>query len=801
MARKKVTEEEVDYSQVAGEMEQITMEDEVELSMLEYAYYVIEDRSIPDARDGLKPVQRRILYSMHRNGNTPDKPYVKSARIVGDVIGTLHPHGDASTYEAMTALERPFNMMTPFVDGRGNFGDRPGAGAAAARYTEARMTKEALLLTDELKERPVDYTPNYDQSMDEPVVFPAQFPVLPINGVSGMAVGFATNMAPHNPTEIMDATKYLLMNPEATTERLMKFVPGPDFPTGCEIIGIDGIKESYETGRGKVMVRSRYEVEDIGRGKKRIVFYELPYGANSEKIMEQIRNSVKEQKLIGVADAKDLTDRRHGIRLVVETKAGVNAEAVVQKLYRITNLELSFNFNNNALVDGVPTLLGLKDQLQIFLNHRVQVITQRTKHRLKKRKDRMHLIEGLLKALANIDEVIKIVRNADNASAAQANLMTKFKIDEVQADYILAIPLRRLTKFDQLELANEHAQLADEITELNKILDDEGKMKEVIADELAVVKKTIARERRSTIVGVSIEEHKQELKKIESAVSVEAKDEPCVISLLPEGKIARGTAPARGAVSVANTTTRSKFMVVTDKGRGMRVEALHVGEKPHSAATVLPEGLNPGERILAVSEMELADGKKGGLVMGTAKGIIKIQDAKFPKTQEVFDVMGLDDSDTILDVRWVDDIENYDFVFISSASNMLRSPLNKIRPQGSGNAGGVAGFKFEEGKDSILDFSVVSHAEIEAGALVVSVSDAGNAKFTPLKNYPTKGRGTGGVRTLALLKTDTRVAYSTIEVAEPTLRTEDGQTLDALPTDERRDGSGKPLGGVPIRVQ
>jgi DNA gyrase subunit A len=779
--------------------------EEVAKSYLEYSLAVVFSRALVSATDGLKPVARRILFSMYRDGFTPDKNYVKSARTVGNVMASLHPHGDSSIYDAMVKLAQPFYTNVKYIDGYGNWGDVGGSGAAAPRYTESKLDKNALLMLGELKENTVDMKPNYDGEEEEPTVLPVQFPALVINGTFGMSVGFASNMAPHNPTEVLDACRWLLTHPNADLDKLMTFIPGPDFPTGGQIIGMDAIRTAYETGRGKIRIRATYYVEDLGRGKHNIVFTEMPYGVKTVNILTKIKEGIKAQKLQGIIDAKDLTDRTNGTRLVVETKAGVNPEALVMDLYKNTPLEDTYGINNVALVKelrngklmDVPKTLGLKEQLEIFIAHRVDVVTRRTQHRKDKRDARLHILEGMLKALANIDEVIRIIRAAPDASTAQANLMKKFKLDEIQADYILSIPLRRLTKFDQIELNEEKIRLTDEVKALSKILSDDKELRAVIGDELSAVRKQLDRPRKSVLVGGSLAEHLAEAKKVVSSISLEVADEPCVISLTTKGSIVRNAKPVRNALSTATTTTRGKFIVVTNKGRAFRIDALHVGEKAAAVGSVLPSALAAGEKCVAVTPVALEAGKTGGIAMGTKNAIVKVQDAKWPTKTDEFEIIALADGDEILGARWVDDIEAYDFVFITSDSSLLTFPSSKVRPQGSLSAAGVAGIKVADGEE-VIDFSVVS-ADEKDKALVVSVSDAGNAKFTPFNLYPSKGRSTGGVRSFKMLKTDTSVVYSTVAV-NPVLVTADGTELAALPVDNRRDGSGKPLGGVPIRL-
>ena len=780
--------------------------EEVSKSFMEYSLSVVFSRALVSATDGLKPVARRILYSMYRDGFTPDKNYVKSARTVGNVMATLHPHGDSSIYEAMVKLAQPWYTNVKLVDGYGNWGDSGGATAAASRYTESKLDKSALLMISEIKEGTVDMKPNYDNEDEEPTVLPVQFPALVINGTFGLAVGFASNMAPHNPTEVLDATRWLLTHPNADLDKLMTFIPGPDFPTGGQIVGMDAVREAYETGRGVIRIRSTYHVEAGARGKHSIVFTEMPYGTKTASILEKIKDGRNNGKLQGIVDVLDLTDRHNGTRLVIETKAGVNPEALVLDLYKNTPLESSFGINNVALVKelrngrlvDVPKTLGLKEQLEIFIAHRIDVVTRRSQNRKDKKDARLHLIEGLLRALANIDEVIKIIRGAVDVSTAQEKLMKRFKLDEVQADFILAIPLRRLTKYDQIELNDEKIRLEKEVAELNTLLTDDKAMRALISDELIAVRKQLDRPRKSVLVGGSLAEHMVAAKTAAKVLNVEVADEPCKVFLTRKGGFIRSTKDkVANSVSEALTTTRGRFIAVTNKGNAFRIDALHVGEKESAPATVLPSALPKGERVIALTPIDLEEGKVGGLAIGTKSGIVKVQAPNWPKTMDEFSVIALSDGDEILSARWMEDNTKYDLVFITSDSSMLSFEAARVRPQGSLTAAGVAGIKLAEGAE-VIDFSVVS-ADEKDKALVVSVSDAGNAKFSPYKLYPQKGRATGGVRTLKLLRTDANVAYSTVVVGDPFLVTADGTKLTPLPVDNRRDGSGKPLGGVPVR--
>ncbi|EEH66820.1 DNA gyrase/topoisomerase IV, A subunit, partial [Actinomyces urogenitalis DSM 15434] len=484
---------------IDGEIVEQDLSTEMRTSFLEYAYSVIYARALPDARDGLKPVQRRILFQMDRMGLRPDRPHVKSSRVVGDVMGRLHPHGDVAIYEALVRLAQPFTMRLPLIDGHGNFGSLDD-GPAAPRYTEARLASPALALTADIDEDTVDFSPNYDYTLTEPDVLPAAFPNLLVNGTSGIAVGMATNMPPHNLVEVVSAARHLITHPEASLEDLMAFVPGPDLPTGGMIVGLDGIREAYRTGRGKFLTRATARIENITPRKKGIVVTELPYLVGPEKVIARIKDAVSAKKLQGITDVADLTDRKNGTRLVIGVKNGYNPEAVLAQLYKHTPLEDSFGINNVCLVDGQPRTLGLRELLDVFVRHRMTVVERRTRFRLGKRRERQHLVEGLLIAILDIDEVIQVVRSSDDAATARTRLMQVFDLSEAQASYILELQLRRLTKFSVIELEKERDELAREIEQLEAILADETLLRGVVSRELAAVAEEFGTPRRTVLL-------------------------------------------------------------------------------------------------------------------------------------------------------------------------------------------------------------------------------------------------------------------------------------------------------------
>ncbi|EST38497.1 hypothetical protein N566_07125, partial [Streptomycetaceae bacterium MP113-05] len=556
----------------------IDVVDEMQGSFLEYAYSVIYSRALPDARDGLKPVQRRIMYQMHEMGLRPERSHVKCARVVGEVMGKLHPHGDSAIYDAMVRMAQSFSMRVPLVDGHGNFGslgnDDP---PAAMRYTECRSTPAAGLMAESIDEDTVDFAANYDGSEQEPVALPSAYPNLLVNGSSGIAVGMATNMAPHNLGEVIAAARHLIKHPGADLETLMRFVPGPDLPTGGRIVGLDGIKDAYAKGRGSFRMRATVTVEQVTARRKGLVVTELPFAVGPEKVVSKIKDLVNAKKLQGIADVKDLTDREHGLRLVIEVKNGFNPEAVLTHLYKLTPMEESFGINNVALVDGQPLTLGLKELLEVYVDHRFDVVRRRSEFRRRKRRDRLHLVEGLLVALLDIDEVIRLIRASENAAAAKESLRERFSLSEIQTQYILDTPLRRLTRFDRIELESERDRLQGEITELTRILDSDTELRKLVSTELGAVAKKYGTKRRTELLDSADAPV--------AAVPLEVSDDPCRVLLSSTGLLARAENGAAGTgagtdatrvkhdviVSAVPATTRSEIGAVTSTGRLLRL--------------------------------------------------------------------------------------------------------------------------------------------------------------------------------------------------------------------------------------
>ena len=510
---------------------------EMRESFLEYSYSVIYSRALPDARDGLKPVQRRIVYQMGEMGLRPDKGHVKSARVTGEVMGKLHPHGDGAIYDALVRMAQGFSLRIPLIDGHGNFGSLDD-GPAAARYTEARLAPAALLLNESLDEDVVDFQPNYDAQLSEPEVLPAAFPNLLVNGAAGIAVGMATNMAPHNLREVIAALVLLIDKPDVTLEEVMQVIPGPDFPTGGVALIAEGLIEAYSQGKGTIKTRAKVSVETVGPRRTGLVVTELPYLVGPERVVDKIRDAVNSKKLEGIHNVVDLTDRENGLRLVIELKTGFDPESVLEALYRFTPLEETFGINNIALVAGRPQQLGLLDLLSVYLAHRMEVVRRRSTNRLDRRNARLHLLEGLQIAVLNIDEIIEVIRTSDTSEAARSRLMQVFDLSELQAEHILELRLRRLTRFSVIELETEADQLRKEIEALESLLSSDARIKQQIRRELEEVADKYGDARRTQLIDAS---GMVVVKK--TPVVTELEDEPTFVCITPSGKLFRTNAP------------------------------------------------------------------------------------------------------------------------------------------------------------------------------------------------------------------------------------------------------------------
>ncbi|NEA20957.1 DNA gyrase/topoisomerase IV subunit A [Actinomadura bangladeshensis] len=785
----------------------VDVSDEMRGSFLEYAYSVIYQRALPDARDGMKPVQRRILYSMNEMGLRPDRGHVKCARVVGEVMGKLHPHGDSAIYDAMVRMAQPWAMRMPLVDGHGNFGSLGGDDMPAAmRYTEARMSREAMLMVESIDEDTVDFRPNYDGQEQEPEVLPAAFPNLLVNGASGIAVGMATNMAPHNLGEVISAARHLIDNPEATLDDLMRFVPGPDLPTGGKIVGLDGIRDAYERGRGTFRTRATVSIENVTPRRKGIVVSELPYSVGPERVKAKIKELVNNKKIQGISDLKDLTDRMVGLRLVIEIKNGFNPEAVLADLYRLTPMEETFGINNVALVDGQPRTLGLRDMLQVYVDHRIEVVRRRSMFRRKKREDRLHLVDGLLVALLNIDEVIQVIRQSDDAAQAKQRLMQIFELSEIQAQYILDTPLRRLTRYDRLELEKEKEQLAKEIARLTAILESERKLRGVVSKELGDVAKEFNTPRRTILLESSGQT-------AATAVPLEVADDPCTVLLSSTGLMARthdaSPLPDSGPraqhdvlTSVVPATARGQVGAVTSHGRMIRIDVLDLPTLPPSATPPSLAGgapvaeyvdLEPDETVVGIA----AVGEEGGgLALGTAHGVVKRVVPDFPANRDEFEVIGLKEGDHVVGAVQLLS-EDQHLVFITTDAQLLHFAASLVRPQGRA-AGGMAGIKLGAGA-SVMWFGALDPNR-EARVITVSGSSSalpgtqtGAIKLADFADFPSKGRATGGVRAHRFLKGEDVLLQAWAAPTPLRAAAANGKPAMLNVTMGRRDGSGEKL--------
>ena len=864
------------------------LNEEMSKSFLEYAYSVIYARALPDARDGLKPVQRRIIYQMGQMSLNPDRPYMKSARVVGEVMGKLHPHGDSAIYEAMVRLAQPFAMRLPLVDGHGNFGSLDD-GPAASRYTEARMAPAALGMNADIAENTVDFTPNYDNKLQEPTVLPAVIPNLLVNGGSGIAVGMATNMATHNLGEVVAAAKHLMRHPDTTLEELMRYVPGPDWPGGGVIVGRKGIREAYETGRGALTTRSVTHIENVTARKKAIVVTELPFMVGPERVLERISEGVKNRKLDGISGAIDLTDRHNGTRLVIEIKTGFDPNAVLAQLFKHTPLQDNFTINNVALVNGRPHTMGLKEMLQVWVDHRRVVIRRRSEFRRKKALERLHLVEGLLLAMVDIDEVIQVIRSSNDAEAAKTKLIAVFDLDEIQAQYILDLRLRRLTKMSRIELEAERDDLKRRIEELERILasdealdgvvidemddavakygtprrtvlldeDEEGNLTPVVAhgddgvsaNAMAAARAAATVSSAAADVAAAAKAAKKAGDENATASALQIDDEPCAVMLSATGLIARtsedaverwenrsasgGRAKDDQIVSMFRTSTRSSYGLVTSAGR---LVLAHVVELPKVSADGplsvtggvkaeellgMTENTDPirGERVIAAIDMPSTDddGQLVPLALGTRNGVVKRWNRESPTTMDSWSVIDLKDDDEVLAAAEARDEDR--LVFVSTDSSLLTFEAKNVRPQGR-TAGGMAGIRLAEGC-SAAAFAVVPDGKVTwnyeegenglfsaSGAVVLTVAgdsealpgtENGAAKVTPLEMYPTKGRGTGGVRSQRFLKGQDTLILAFVGAYPLHASTQSGAPVELPKPDMRRDGSGTDL-SAPIAV-
>ncbi|MDO5044283.1 MAG: DNA gyrase subunit A [Coriobacteriia bacterium] len=738
-----------------GQLEGVELNHEMRTSFLEYSMSVIVARALPDVRDGLKPVHRRILYAMNESGITPSKPHKKSAWTVGEVIGKYHPHGDTAVYDTMVRLAQDFSMRLPLVDGHGNFGSIDGDPAAAMRYTESRLTKGAMELLRDLDKDTVDWQANYDDSLQEPTVLPARFPNLLVNGSSGIAVGMATNIPPHNLGEVVDGLVALIDKPDITTEELIKYIPGPDFPTGAQIMGTTGIKDAYTTGRGSITMRAKAHIEQTSTGKSRIVFTEIPYQVNKAKIQEKIAQLVGEKKLEGISDMRDESDRK-GMRLVIDVKRDAIPQVVLNNLYKHTQLQSTFGVINLALVDGIPRYLTLQEMLFHYLKHQREVITRRTKYELKKAQERAHILQGLMIALNNIDEVIKIIRSSADDKIAKARLIDRFGLTEAQTDAILEMRLRRLTGLEREKIQAELEELEKRIAYYQELLANPHLIDGVIKDEVLEIKEKFADKRRTEISFDATEINVEDL----------IAEEDMVVTLTKSGYVKRlpvatyrqqkrGGKGKQGLslkdndfvenLYVASTHDFIFFFSTKGKVYRIKVHEIPVGSRQARGTAVqnlIP--LDPGEKVAAAITGRDKSDEDESLIFATKQGMVKktkLSEYANSRRDGIIAIK-LKESDELIAVRRV--ALGDKIMLLSTGGKVITWDESEARPMGRGTMG-VKGITLKEGQE-VLSLEIVRN---ENASLFV-ITDKGYGKRTKLSEYPVHKRGGQGVFTIAL---------------------------------------------------
>lgn len=726
---------------------------EMRTSFLEYSMSVIVSRALPDVRDGLKPVHRRILYAMNESGITPKRPHAKSARTVGDVIGKYHPHGDSAVYDTMVRLAQPFSMRVPLVDGHGNFGSIDGDSAAAMRYTEARLDKPAMELLRDLDKETVDFQPNYDESLQEPVVLPARFPNLLVNGSSGIAVGMATNIPPHNLGEAIDATCMMLDNPDCTVDDLMKVLPGPDFPTGGIIMGRKGIRDAYETGKGSLTIRSRCRIEENKNGRYSIVVSEIPYQVNRTNLLKKIADLIRDKKLPEISNVHDGADR-HGIDIIIELKQNAIPQVVLNKLYKHTQLQVGFGCNMLALVNGVPRVLSLKEILHYYILHQEEVVERRTRYDLAKAEARAHILEGFVIALDNIDEVIQIIRSSNTDREAKDTLMERFKLSEKQSEAILEMKLRRLTGLEREKTEAELKELREKIDYYKRLLADKELVKQVIKEELIEIKNKYNSPRSTTITDAAKDLDVEDLiAEEEVAITV---TKAGYVKRLPVATYRQQKRGGKGMQGVNLkdsdfvehlfiSSTHAYLLFFSSRGKVYRLKAYEIPEASRHArgtaiVNVLP--LEKGETIAAViATKDFPEDEY--LMFATASGMVKKTSMKlYDRTRrDGLIAINLKDDDTLISVQRV--AEGEEVMMVSSAGKAIMWEESEVRSMGRDTMG-VRGMTLPEG-ERVLGMEIA-----RPGTELLVLTDLGYGKRTPVSEYPSHHRGGQGVNTITM---------------------------------------------------
>ena len=755
---------------------------EMQTSFLEYSMSVIVSRALPDVRDGLKPVHRRILYAMNESGYTPSRPHMKSARTVGDVIGKYHPHGDTAVYDAMVRLAQPFSMRVPLVDGHGNFGSIDGDSAAAMRYTEARLDKAAMELLRDLDKETVDFQPNYDESLEEPSVLPARFPNLLVNGSAGIAVGMATNIPPHNLGEVIDATFLLIDNPDATTEELMKVLPGPDFPTGAEIMGIGGIKDAYETGRGSITIRAKYEIKEQKNGRNQIVIKEIPYQVNRQKLLEKLGELVRDKKLPEISNIHDGADR-HGIDIIIDLKQNALPQVVINKLFKHTQLQVGFGVIMLALVNGVPRVLSLKEVLHHYIVHQEEVIVRRTRYELAKAEERAHILEGLIIALDNIDEIISIIRSSSTDREAAARMTERFGLSDKQTEAILQMRLRRLTGLERQKIQDELAELLERIAYYKRVLSDQNLVHEIIKEEMLEIKDRFNTPRRTKIGADAKEIDVEDLIADENMVVTVTK--AGYVKRLPVATYRSQKRGGKGtqAVNLKDNdfvehlfvaSTHSYMLFFSSLGKVYRLKVYQIPEASRHArgtaiVNLLP--LEKGETIAAViATKDFPEDEY--LMFATSHGMVKKTSmALYNRTRrDGLIAINLKDGDKLISVKRV---QPGDMVVIAAnTGKAIKWDESEVRAMGRGTMG-VHGISLPVGAEALgLEIAC------EDSELLV-ITEKGYGKRTPIEEYPTQHRGGQGVFTINM--TAKKGMLADVKVVNPgdeiIIMSEDGLTV------------------------
>lgn len=724
------------------------VEEEMKSSYIDYAMSVIVGRALPDVRDGLKPVHRRVLYAMNEAGLTPDRPYRKSARIVGDVLGKYHPHGDMAVYDTIVRMAQDFSLRYPLVDGQGNFGSVDGDSAAAMRYTEIRLAKIATEMLSDIDRDTVDFTPNYDGSLKEPVVLPSKLPNLLVNGSSGIAVGMATNMPPHNLNEVIDALIMLIENPAATVEELMEVLPGPDFPTGGFICGRSGIREAYETGRGRIVLRAKTEIVEVG-GRERIIVREIPYMVNKSRLIESIADLVKGKKIEGISDLRDESDRE-GMRIVIELKTGAQGEVVLNQLYKHTQMQTTFGIINLALVDGRPRVLSLTELLESYISHRREVVTRRTRFELEKAERRAHILEGLRTALGRIDAVIKLIRGSKSAEEAKTGLVESFGLSEEQAQAILEMRLQRLTALEREKIDDEYEQLQRDIKWYRQVLADPAKVLGIIKEELMELKKGYGDERRSQITDEILTIEDEDLIPVEDMIVTITNTG--YIKRLPVDTYRQQRRGGKGVIGMETkeedfvenlfvASTHDYILFFTDRGRvhWLKVYRLPMaGRYSKGKAIVNLLELAEGEKVRAAIPVREFD-PRHFVFFATKKGIVKktaLTAFSRPRRGGIIAIL-LDDDDELVSVKLTDG--EMDIFLATRLGKAIRFSEKDVRPIGRGTRG-MIGIRLREG-DAVIAMAALDGEDSQ----ILTVTENGYGKRTPVSQYRRIRRGGYGV--------------------------------------------------------